>query len=148
MQPIPCPFFLTGIKEEGRGKKRSNMPWIPAGSMGFTAGTFPLQIRQCFGTLALPTFPQDLLDNVVETHRRRISFVLAFVLSSPPPSTNPSVLRCGCFFVRYSSNLITEALKFPWIMAECALQSLQLFIQIKDSFHISQCSTPRLPDWE
>lgn len=90
-------LFLMGIKEEERGKKGSDMPMIPGGSMGLTAGIFPPQIRMCFWASALPTVPQDLPDNVLETHRRRFSFVLAFVLSPfllSPPSSQPTLQFC------------------------------------------------------
>lgn len=64
------------------------MPMIPGDSMGFTAGIFPLLILLCFGASALPPVPLDLPDNVVEPHRRRFSFVLAFV---PSPLLLPPV---------------------------------------------------------
>lgn len=97
------------------------------GEMMWFASQIHLQIHLCSGVAPLPNIPQDL--------SRHCSTWLHFGASicSPSPffllslSLPPLVFRCGCFFVRYSSNLITKALKFPWIMAKCTLPEPSAF---------------------
>ncbi len=94
-----------------RGRRRETM-W-------FTT-QIHLQIHLCSGVAPLPNIPQDL-----SRHR---STWLHFAASICSHSLSLSlVFRCGCFFVRYSSNLITKALKFPWIMAKCTLPEPSAF---------------------